>query len=99
MATSFKIYRFNPAAFPVEAKLRIEAGTPVVDTETAEQLSRAVYSGYTAHTEGDRGHAFVWQELGRFKVLNWQQEEEGPARMIVFLDLEDATEYCLMCVK
>ncbi len=99
MAATFKVYPFKPIDYPVEAKLRIEAGTPVVDVESADPLSRAVYSGYTAHTEGDRGHAFVWQDRGQFKVVNWQQEEEGPARTIVFLDLEDATEYCLMCVK
>ncbi len=99
MAATFKPYAFNPVDYPVEAKLRIEAGTPVVDVESAGQLNRAVHSGYTAHSEGDRGHAFVWQDRGRFKVVNWQQEGEGPARMIVFLDIEDAGEYTLMCVK
>jgi hypothetical protein len=98
MAATFKPYPFNPVDFPVEARLRIEAGTPIVDVESLDQLNRAVYSGYTAHSEGDRGHAFVWQERGRFKVVNWQQEE-GPARTIVFLHLEDAAEYMLTCVK
>lgn len=99
MAATFKPYPFNPVDYPVEAMLRIEVGTPVVDVETEDLLNRTVYSGYTAHTEGDRGHAFVWQERGRFKVVNWQHEEEGPARTIIFLDLEDAAPYCLTCVK
>lgn len=99
MAASFKVYPFNPVDYPVEAKLRIEAGTPVVDVETMDQLNRAVYSGYTAHTAGDQGHAFVWQERGRFKVVNWQQEEDAPARTITFLDIWDAAEYVLKCVK
>lgn len=99
MAANIKVYPFNPVDFPVEAKLRIEVGTPVVDVDSQDMLNRAVHSGYTAHSEGERGHAFVWQERGRFKVLNWQQEDEGPARTIVFLDLEDAAEYTLMCVK
>ncbi len=99
MAATFKPYPFNPIDYPVAAKLRIEAGTPVVDVESADHLNRAVRSGYTAHSTGDGGHAFVWQERGRFKVINWQQEEEGPARTIIFLDIEDAAEYCLMCVK
>jgi hypothetical protein len=99
MAATFKPYPFNPVDFPAEARLRIEAGTPVVDVESPDQLNRAVHSGYTAHCEGDRGHAFGWQERGRFRVVNWQQEEDGPARMIVFLNLEDAAEYMLMCVR
>lgn len=99
MAANFKVYPFNPVEYPAEALLRIDAGTPVVDVESPEQLTRAVHSGYTAHSEGERGHAFAWQERGRFKVLNWQADEEGPARMIVFLDLEDAADYTLMCVK
>jgi hypothetical protein len=99
MAASFKVYPFKPNDYPVEAKLRIEVGTPVVDVESEDQLNRAVHSGYTAHSEGDRGHAFVWQERGQFKVVNWQQEEEAPARTIIFLEIEDAAEYVLKCVK
>ncbi len=99
MAATFKVYAFDPVALPGGCKTADRGGNALVDVQSEDQLSRAVYSGYTAHSEGDRGHAFVWQELGRFKVVNWQQEEEGPARTIVFLDLDDAAEYALMCVE
>lgn len=99
MAANFKVYPFNPDDYPDDAMIRIEAGSPVVDVDAEEQLNRAVHSGYTAHCQGDRGHAFIWQERGKFKVFNWQHAEEGPARLIVFLDLEDAAAYTLTCVK
>ena len=34
MAATFKVYPFKPIDYPVEAKLRIEVGTPVVDVES-----------------------------------------------------------------
>ncbi len=99
MAASIKPYPFNPVDYPEQARLRIEPGTAVVDVESARDLTRAVGSGYTAHSEGDRGHSFIWKDRGRYKVVNWQEHEEGPARTITFLDLDDAAEYSLSCVQ
>ena len=99
MAAHIKPYPFNPTEYPDEAQLPVESGTPIVDVETMDQIDRVVRAGYTAHTEGDNGHAFLWQERGKFKVVSWRTEAEGPARRLNFLAIEDAAEYFMTCVK
>jgi len=89
-------YPFDPADYPDTAGIRVKPGTPVVDVTTVRELVRAVRSGYTAHSAGESGHAFVWQDRAGFKL---QRYAEGVCRIITFLELEDAAEYAIACVN